>query len=145
MGALCAAAPGIDICHKAVHSQPQKFQGCRGRGCTPGCGHLTLGLSCPGAGAIPVSWLPNQASRVCWQEPLLLGHVSKPNCLGSGRKPQIQNKHSWAQHRKDPNPNPIGSDHRPIPQLSRLMTAKDPPPTLALGWLQCAGADPSTT
>jgi len=40
-----------------------------------GCGHLALGLSCSDAGAIPASWLPNQASGVCWQDPLLLGQA----------------------------------------------------------------------
>jgi hypothetical protein len=79
---------------RAVHSQPQKFQGYRGRGCVSGCGHLALELSCPDARAIPASCLLNQVSGVCWQDPFMLGQASKPSCLGSECKPQTQNKHS---------------------------------------------------
>jgi hypothetical protein len=103
-----------------------------GRGCVSGCEHLALELSCPGTGAIPASCLPNQASGVCWQDPLMLGQASKPSCLGSECKPQTQNKHSWVRPQKDLNPNPIGSGQGPSPQPSWLMTAKDPHPN-ALG------------
>jgi hypothetical protein len=96
VGALCAAASSTDTWPKGSPFLATKVSRLWGEGLRPGCGHLALGLSCPGVGAIPASWLPSQASGVCWQDPLMLGEASKPNYLGSGRKPQTQNKHSRA-------------------------------------------------
>jgi len=130
----CTIYGGIVCCspwHKhlaqeqSIHNH-KSFKAARGRGCASDCGHLALRLSCLGFEAIPASCLPNQASKVCWQDPLMLGQASKPSCLGSGRKPQTQNKHSWVLPRTHP-PTLLAHDNKgPTPKCFWVQTETRP-------------------
>jgi hypothetical protein len=92
-----------------------------GRGCTLGCRHLALGLSCLGAGAIPASWLPNQASGVCWQASFCWVMSRNPTVLGPDANLKPKTNTPGPGTRRTQTPTPLG----PATDTSPTLLAHD--------------------